>query len=545
MSTPVLNNGLFVRDTMIEVSSDVSDRHLLTMAGNRTPTDLGVIELFQQTKMVDMPLYSMSSFQKEDIIEVDDPEGRYTWRHPIAEDLPHSMGDLDPSNTMKGRDEVPFKMQLNKRQYGPGDVITYDKMTGVEVYIVARDVTHAQGYAIYTVTTVSGQILDNKFLEHGVKWFSVTSSKSMEGQEFSKMMARAKYRNFFNYVGNSNANASYTVSSRAELLAKGGLTVAKDGSAFMPSTEIWNISNDPKWDPSIRNINEFATLVGKDYMKDSMNAGTITRSYITNLELTHVRKVANDIESYMMWGKGGRIGSEEGSPHEQRLSVGLWKQTDNSFKHIYNFEDFTLDMFNSELFNFYNGRVSFDGPDSKNELIVQTGLGGMELVSKAIENRAFGNGRLDIDAERIGAIEGKSMELSYGVAFTRFKFPFLANVRFTINPALDPVEANDIENPRIPQTGKRLSSYSFIIFDITDMKSGNIKMLKRKDDPGLMWRYRNGNMDYKGNTSGFLSVGKFDGYEVDMEQMHRTIFIEDPTRMLKFVMRNPITGGSM
>ena len=37
---------------------------------------------------------------------------------------------------------------------------------------------------------------------------------------------------------------------------------------------------------------------------------------------------ANDIETYLMWGKGGRI--RQDGPDDIRLSVGLWKQLDNS-----------------------------------------------------------------------------------------------------------------------------------------------------------------------------------------------------------------------
>lgn len=545
MSTPVLNNGIHTRDRYLEVNSRVQENHLYQLAGERKPTDLGIIELFQQSKLVDVPLYTMASFDKADIIDVDDPEGRYSWRHPIAEELPSSMGDLDPTNVNKGRDGLPFRIQLNQRKFGVGDIITHDKMNGLELYIVNREITHAQNYAFYTVTIVNSDstvVFDNRFLANGTKFFRVGSAKSAEGQNFSDMMATRKYREFYNYVGNARAHVSYSVSSRAELITKKGLT--SDGK--LPVTEIWNLSNDPRYnknDPSIRSVDAFANLVGKEYFKNSMNSGKISKTYVTELEKSHIQKVATDIENYLMWGKGGRITSEEGSPSEMRLSVGLWKQTDNSFKHIFNLEDFTLDMFDSELFNFYNGRIDFKGPDSQNELIVQTGIAGMKLVSEAIERKAFSK-PMEVQAADIGAIEGKSMDLSYGIAFTRFKIPFLANVKFVLNPALDPTEANDIENP-ILNTGYRLSSYSFIIFDITQMKKGNIKMLRDMYDNEFMWRYRNGNMDYLGKTSGFQSSGKFDGYEVDMEQSYPALFIEDPTKLLKFVMRNPITGGSL
>ena len=41
-------------------------------------------------------------------------------------------------------------------------------------------------------------------------------------------------------------------------------------------------------------------------------------------------------------------------------------------------------MFKSELYNFYQGKVEFKGPDPQRSLVVQTGIGGMQLINKAI-----------------------------------------------------------------------------------------------------------------------------------------------------------------
>jgi hypothetical protein len=41
-----------------------------------------------------------------------------------------------------------------------------------------------------------------------------------------------------------------------------------------------------------------------------------------------------------MWGHGGRV--RQDGPDDVRLSVGLWKQLDNSFKRVYNKNNFTL-----------------------------------------------------------------------------------------------------------------------------------------------------------------------------------------------------------
>lgn len=542
MSTPVLNNGIFLRDVEIEVGSRLDENHLMKLYEKRGPHDLGVIELWQQTKKVDMPLYTMASFNPDNVIDVDDPEGRYTYRHPMQNDLPYIVEDMDPTNVNKGRDGLPFEIKLSKGMFGVGDIITYDKMTGIELYIVARVATSAN-YTIYQVTLVnrgSVTVMNNQFLTNNTRYFRLSSAKSVEGQRYADMQDSAKYRQFYNYVSTARAHASYSVTSRAQMIADKGLSA--DGTKI-PVTELWKIT-DKNLDPSIRDVKTFASLMGPEYVKEAMAKGTISRAYITQVEKKHLNKIATDIENYLMWGKGGRISGEVNTPSEIRLSVGLWQQLSNSFQHIFDYDDFSLDMFESELTNFYNGRVDFTGPESNNEIIVYTGKGGLKLVSNAIEKRAFGNSRLDVDAERLGIIEGKSLELSYGLSFHRFKIPFLANVKFVVNPALDPTEGfNEIENPSIK--GFRLSSYSYIIHDVDQMNNGNIVMLRDKFDNELNWRYRIGNIDMQGRVAGINSNGKFDGYEVEMEQRMPALFVKDPTKMLKFVMRNPRTGGHL
>jgi hypothetical protein len=43
---------------------------------------------------------------------------------------------------------------------------------------------------------------------------------------------------------------------------------------------------------------------------------------------------------------------------------------------------------------------------------------------------------------------------------------------------------------------------------------------------------------------GFQSSGQFNGYRVYMTQTMPAVWVKDPTKVLKIVMRNPITGGS-
>ena len=538
MATPVLNNGIFLRDTSYQASSHVDSYHLVNMLKSSEPMDLGPVDIWAMAQKVEMPLYQFSSFGGKNIINVDNARGEYKWQVPVAQDLPYIVTDIDSANTTKGIDGTNFQIKLNKRVFGHGDIVTYDKYNGLEMYITADDILPTGDGFIYTVQLVNnsnGVSLNNQYLASGTKMFRKGSARGEYGERFSDIgQYGAGFREFYNYVGGAEAHVHYSISTRADLMLKGGLNA--DGT--IPVTEIWR-NFDKTMDPSITSLESMVATMGKDAVKRAFDNGNLTRTFLTTMEAAHLTKVANDIETYLMWGQGGKI--KQDGPDDIRLSVGLWKQLDNSFKRVYNKSSFNLDLFKSEIYNFYLGKVDFQGPDPKRQLIVQTGMGGMKLVNEAIKKEAIQSGML-INAQEIGAITGKGMDLNFGFAYTSYVIPFLANVKFVLNPAFDNLHTNDIENPLID--GFPLSSYNYIIFDITDNTNDNIYMLKLSWDNQLKWFYQNGTMDYMGRSQGFQSSGQFNGYRVYMSQTMPAIWVKDPTKVLKIVMRNPITGGS-
>jgi hypothetical protein len=510
------------------------------MLKNAEPMDLGPVDIWAMAQKVEMPLYQLSSFGGKNIIMVDNVRGEYKWQTPVSQNLPYILEDIEPDNITKGIDGTTFKIKISRREFGHGDIITYDKYNGCEMYITVDDILPVQDGFIYTVQLVNNdnyRYLDNKYLANGTKIFRKGSARGEYGERFSDIRTQAGFREFYNFVGGAEAHVHYSVSSRADLMARGGLNA--DGT--VPVTEIWR-NFDKSMDPAITKIEDMVSKMGKDYVKRAMGNGTLTRTFLTTMEAAHLTKVATDIETYLMWGHGGRV--RQDGPDDIRMSVGLWKQLDNSFKRVYNKSSFSLELFRAELYNFYAGRVEFQGPDPKRQLIVQTGMGGMRMVNEAIKREAANSGLVIQAATNngIGAVSGQGMDLGFGFAYTSYVIPFLANVKFVLNPAFDNLHTNDIENPIID--GNPLSSYSFIIFDITDTGNDNIFLLKLSWDNQLKWWYQNGTMDYMGKTQGFTSSGQFNGYRVFMTQTMPAIWVKDPTKVLKIVMRNPITGGS-
>ena len=130
MATPVLNNGLFLRDTNYKVSSHIDSYHLVNMLKSAEPMDLGPVDLWAMSQKVEMPLYQMSSFGGKNTIMVDTPRGEYKWQTPIVQDLPYVTEDIEPVSAVLGQDGTNFKIKLNRRVFGHGDIVTYDKYKG-------------------------------------------------------------------------------------------------------------------------------------------------------------------------------------------------------------------------------------------------------------------------------------------------------------------------------------------------------------------------------------------------------------------------------
>jgi hypothetical protein len=371
MATPSFNNGLFLRDTSYQASSHVDSYHLANMLRDAEPTDMGPVDIWAMTQKVEMPLYQMSSFGGKNVIEVDNIRGEWKWQTPISQDLPYVVDDVEPLNENKGVDGQLFKIKLNTREFGHGDIITYDKYNGVELLISSEeDILPLGDGFLYTVQVVNNdnyKFLENQFLTPGTKYFRKGSARGEYGERFSDIQTKSGFREFYNYVGGAEAHVHYSISSRADMAIKGGLNA--DGT--VPVTEIWR-NFDKSVDPSISTIEDLVSKMGKDYVKRAVANGDLSRSFLTSLEAAHLTKIATDIETYLMWGHGGRI--KQDGPDDVRLSVGLWKQLDNSFKRVYNKSSFDLELFRAELYNFYAGKVDFTGPDPKRTIIVQTGM---------------------------------------------------------------------------------------------------------------------------------------------------------------------------
>lgn len=561
MSTPVQNlNGVFLRQKTYDIGSNIDQYSLYNLMESPKPDYLGVIEYWSQVQQTQAPLYMLSNFGGKNTITVNDPSGRYEWDVPVVNDLPHITRDLDPSNTTKGKGGQPFQLAFNRRAFAYTDVISFDKMSGVEIRVQDTEIVNmGNNEFIYTCRLMNNDnnaYLDNAYLVPQTPFFLKYSVKSAEyGERYSEVHMRTSMRRYYNFVGQGQENCSYSVSNRAALMCKASYDKASHSIKLgaktngVPMVDIWQIHESDKRDPSIVDIPTATARLGRAGFAKAMEDGWITKTVLPSIQAASLTKMIVGIENQLMWGLGGATTTD--GPDKVRMSVGLWKQMDNAFKTVYNIGTFTPSVLENQIYNFFRGRVDFVGPDPQRKLIVQTGMAGMRQMNDAIRNMAINSG-LVINATEVGAVSGMKlksgeslmqtgMDLDYGYAYTSYTIPFLANVKFVVNPALDPVLANDIENPIV--NGFRTSSYCYIVWDITDNPQDNIFLMKRAtDEDDFQWRYINGTFDYMGNTKGFQSSGDFSGYKVRMTMDHKSIQVKDNTKLLKIVPYNVRTG---
>lgn len=538
MSTPVLNNGIYLRDTSFEANSHIDFYHLSNMGYNEDSrkNDFGIIDIWALKQKAEMPLYSMSSFGGRNVVPVN---GHYfEWGIPVVNDLPFIKEDVSGVDK-PGIDGQKFKIALNRRAFGHGAIITYDKMNGKELFVTDDPIQQEGDKFIYTVQLFrngkQSDFLDKRFLKSGTKYFRTGSAKGDYGQKFDDVEFRGGVRKFYNFVGLAEAHKTLSVSRWADMV--------KLRSDILEIYQLAGTNTDPSVNMSELQKKFGSTIDFKNYLKKNL----VGFRWLPKAEAALISEIGRDIENQLMWGKGGRTDGQ--GPDDIKMSVGLWKQLDNGNKLIYTKSNFSLKMFKNAIYNYFNGKINFDTSDSGRSLIVQTGLAGMELISDAIAREVGGSGMI-LNATDVGALKGDPMNLMWGVNWTGFKIPFLANVKFVVNPAFDNVVQNEIENPLID--GRPLTSYSYIIYDFNyEQGNDNIILLKYAPDgdtraSDLHWNYQQGTMPYGGlsEAKGFLSSGNFSGYKVNMFQRYPAIFVKDPTKVLKIVMKNPITGFS-
>lgn len=538
MATPSVVNGIFYRDVQYDVGQHMDKAHLLALQPE-VPQDLGVVDMWAFMQKREMPLYKMANFGGKGTIMVDTQQ--FTFRVPIAtDDLTEIVKDIT-TEPKPGIDGKKFKILVDKEKYGHGSILKFDKYSRIEVVVTHDPIRRVGDHFEYTVKLINNdntQYVDKKFLTNGTKLQKVGSVRAPEyGQSWDHTGSQGSaMREYVNYVGMAEAQDHYWISKEAAIRGA--------DKRIFEFIQIDGLKDDLGI-PSLERFMQKSGM-GPYELASKVKDGSVRVSWASIKDVQSIAKIARDIETYLMWGSGGRVLLD--GADEALMPVGLWWQIDaGGYKHIYTKDTFSLPMFKNLIQNFYHGKEDYKGPDPNRVLYVQTGLAGMNLANEMIRKEANAAG-LVYNGFEGGILKGSRMGLSFGMYYEEIVIPFIATLRFVYNPAFDNTVTNSLENPEID--GYNLSSYSFIIFDIDENGgSDNIKLLKWSVDNQLHMKYENGTWYHPATPlqarGSWHSNGDWSGYKAKFWQRYPAIWVKDPTRVLKIVMKNPITGNTL
>ena len=173
-------------------------------------------------------------------------------------------------------------------------------------------------------------------------------------------------------------------------------------------------------------------------------------------------------------------------------------------------------------------------------ILFKVGAGLYEYLQKEIQKEYTAAGVVLAVEDSQRFLQGDRDNLNFKFRFNAFylrQFPNL-QIKLVHEEALDPVFANDISNPYV-DGNYRLSSFTGIIYDLNDIESDNIKLVKWKYDDKMRYQKQIGNVDWEDKNATFFSSGNFSGIKGRMSLRHAGMWLVDPTKTLMFEMNNP------
>jgi len=543
-----LQNGIYLQTREYDYKTHLDSAHLMVMeAGSPTETtDLGMIAPWITTGYMERPgMWDLIGQGKNRLLYT---EGHiFKWQQPIAEQPTYIIEDV--SNVDKpGIDGTTFKIKLNKRTFGNSAIITSNKFSGLELFVTADEIRQDGEGFIYTVklnsTNKKHKYFPKQYLQSGTIFFQIGSVLGEYGKTYNDIGGfTSGYREFYNYVGEGFANAHYTV-TREAAYSKISKKCVLGLQQYRKIIEMYQLRpGSAAYDISRQGQSPLEVYMEKGMTRkqagEAVSRDIVKRAWVPEVEMLAKLMVERDVENYAMWGAGGVLDVE--GPTAVRLPIGLFHQLNMGPTYNYNIPNFQLRKLDAWLTSRLKDKID---PYGQNKIVIGTGLGGMKLVRGQILDTVQAMG-FTFDHDRY--VKGNDNQMLYfdGPNFISYRMSF-GIVEFKHIPALDPIEANELENPMYD--GHRLSSYLFIIDDMT-ANNDNIHEVVYGPDFDFHHFYVNGRMNYMDSPmNGTSRSGPYQasntgpGFEVYIEKRLKCYWIKDLTKSLLIKPYNPFTG---
>jgi hypothetical protein len=543
-----LQNGIYLQTKEFTQQTHLDSAHLMMMDSGRAQdaTDLGMITPWITTGYMDRPgMWNLLGNGKNRLLY---SEGNiFKFQQPIAEQPTYSVEDITQTDK-PGIDGTEFPIKLNKRTFGNSAIITVDKFSGLSLYVTAREIRQDGDGFIYWVKLQAAnkkfKWFPKEYLKQGTIFFQTGSVLGEYGSSYNDMGdIKTGYREFYNYVGDGYANAYFTC-TRDAALSKVSSASVKSLQEYRKIIEMYQLRpGSAAYDVSRQGQSPVSVymesgMTEKEAQK-AVSRDIVKKAWIPEVEMLGMRMVEKDIENTAMWNPGGTLDVQ--GKTQVRMPMGVFHQLNLGPTFNYNIPKFTLRKLEAWLISRLKDKID---PYGTNVIKIGTGRAGMKIVRKQMLDVAVSQG-MTIDSAKY-IIGTDNMKLRYdGPNFMAYRMSF-GWVEFEHIPALDPIVANDIENPLVD--GERLSSYMFIIDDLS-ASNDNIYEVVYGPDYDFHHFYINGRMNYMDSGNfGASKSGPYQasntgpGFEVYLEKRHKCYWIKDITKSLLIKPFNPYTG---
>jgi len=547
-----LNNGIYLQTKEYDYNVHLDKAHLMQMEAGRAQasTDLGMITPWITTGYMERPgMWDLIGKGKNRTLYMDGHI--WKWQQPLADQPTYIIEDVSGVDK-PGIEGTTFKIKLNKRSFGNTAIITPEKFSGIELYVTADEIKQDGDGCIYTckLNTTNKKLkwFPKEYLQAGTIFFQIGSVIGEYGEVYNDFGSiKTGYREFYNYVGEGYANTHFTV-TRDAALSRISKNCVMGLQQYRKVIEMYQLRpGSAAFDISRQGQNTYADMLGayskagykgEDAVK-ALNADIVKRAWIPEVEATAMTIVERDVDFYSMWGAGGTLDVE--GKTQVRMPVGLFHQMNLGPTYNYNIPKFQLKKLDAWITSRLKDKID---PYGTNVIKIGTGLGGLKVVRGQMLDVMQASG-LTLQHDRY--VKGSDNQKLYLDLpnFISYRMSF-GIVEFVHIPALDPIQANDLENPMID--GHRLSSYMFIIDDLS-ASNDNIHEIVYGPDYDFHHFYINGRMNYMDNPnmssskSGPYQASNLNpGFEVYIEKRHKAYWVKDITKSLLIKPFNPRTG---
>lgn len=538
MATPnLIQQGILVADKQhYSPNSHVNSVNLFnaSMRNGVEMDNMGLIKTWSQIFRNVQPLYNFDQIAKQTRY-VDSDKG-FTWNTSVTLENPKIVEDLSGTDKA-GQDGIEFKLAFDK-PFTVTQTITFDHINS-KFHLQVTEEPYADGDRWIHTLKIQGPgsktaYISKEFLTPGTEYYQISSYR---GDEYDTVAAsfqsQTGERTWHYYLGNSEVAYDLEFSKKALLMAKSGKYHGQD-------LRVWELYKMGKGsdgfnyllgDPSA-NITQILSGAYKGDKK-AMKADIVAKNWFFEIEKATLDKVMYDWTMNLMWGVGGRTQVQYDTIS---VSPGLyWQHKTYGTVVNYNLNQFTLDFLRSRIEAHFKHRLDFN---ADGVIMLKVGAGLYNLLETEIKKEFNGVGLVVDDVKRF--LEGSRFELNFAMRFNAFflkQFPRV-KVLMVHEPALDPVFANDISNPIIDKN-HRLTSFTGIIYDLNDIESDNIQLVKWSGDDKLRYMKQIGNIDWDDQNATFFSSGNFSGVRGTMSLRHAGIWLVDPTKSLMFEAIDP------